>query len=96
MGADRFGGGDHVFPAGIGNAIADIVENRATEQEGFLQHHADGVSQRVLRHIAHIHTAHQHRTLPYIIKPVGQCGDASLARAGGTDQRHGLVRLHPQ
>ena len=76
--------------------VADVVPDRAGEEEGLLQHHRHVRSEVALAHVAHVVSPNPHRPAPHVVEAVDQRGHAGLARAGRAHQRHRLARLHPK
>src|SRR5690606_40105285 len=94
MRAHRLRGLDDIFEGGVLLVIADVFEDRAGEQERLLQHHGNGLAERILQDVANILPADQYLAVPYIIEPVDQRHGRGLARAGGADESYGLAWRH--
>ena len=86
MGAHRFGGGYHVFVAGLFVAVTDIFPYRSGEQIRFLEHHAHLTDQRPAVHVPNIMAVHGDLALSHIGEAVHQRNQSSLACPRGPDQ----------
>ena len=54
-------------------AVADVLEDRAGEEERLLQHHGDLLAERLLRHVAHVVPADQHLALLHVASSSNVC-----------------------
>ena len=85
--------GDDFVLSGVRAAVADVLPDRATEEDGLLKHNADLPAQRVEAHIAHIMAIQHHLSLTHVVEAGDQIDDGALARARRPEQRHGLPWL---
>ena len=82
----------HLFAAGVRIAIGDVVIDRVVEKDGILRHHADGLMQTGLRHIADILPVDADGAFLDVIEPEQQPPDGRFARPRRPDQRNPLPR----
>ena len=90
MGADRFGGGDHILLTGILIQVADVLVNRPGEQVGLLENHTHLVHHGPALNVLDVVAVHGYTPLGDIGEPVNQSHQSALASAGGPHQRHVL------
>ena len=74
-------------------AEPDVLLDGRGEEEGVLGHHADERAQLTRVRVAHIDAIDQDAPARYVVDPGDQRHNRRLARAGGTDDRHGLTRI---
>ena len=91
VGLHQPGRGDHFVIAGFGFAVANVVHDRVTEEEGVLQDDADLPTQAGRSDIAHINAINAHRAIGDVVEARQQVDDGGLARAGGADDGNGLA-----
>jgi len=94
--ARRLGGGAHFVVGRTLAAVGDVVVDRAGEQPGVLQHHAEQVAQVVARHVVRVDAVDSNATVVDLVEAQEQVHERRLARAGGADDRHGLAGLDVQ
>ena len=82
------GGNAHVFFAGVGAAIQDVVAHGAVQQRGVLRDHADGRAQTFLRDMGDILPVDEDTAALHIVKAQQQVDQRGFARAGAPDQPH--------
>ena len=90
------GGDDHLVFAGLGPAVADVLQNRAVQQRGILGHHADLGAQALLRHPSDVLAVDQDAPGLQIVEAQQQVDQGRLARAGAAHETHLLARWHRQ
>ncbi len=73
---------------------ADVVLDRAREQEHILRHRLYGAPQAIQRKVADRRAVHADHALLDIPEAGDQVGDRGLARAGVADDGHHLARLY--
>ncbi len=81
----------HLGVARLPAAVANVVADGIVEQHGVLRHHADGLAQRLLRHLRDILVIDQDAAAGQIIEAEQQPRDRRLAGAGGPDHCHCLA-----
>ena len=82
MGVDRFCCGDNFLVRCVQFSIADIIFDRAAEQEIILRHNTHLSAQTLDRHAFHIDPVDQHSALLHIIKTADQVYDRRFPGAG--------------
>ena len=87
------GGGNDLLVGGIQAAIADVLHDRALEQPGILQYHAEAFSRGAAVKIAHIAAIQRNGTGVHIVKAHQQLDHRGFACAGGADDGHFLAGL---
>ena len=93
MRANGLGGRDDLFVGRIQPAVADVVHDRAGENEAVLQHDAHLGAQGVQRHLGDVVAVNQHAAGIDVVEARDQVHDRRLARAGRADKRDRLARL---
>ena len=68
--------------------------DRAAEQPGVLQHHAEQVAQVAARHVVGVDAVDQDAAVVDLVEAQEEVDEGRLAGAGGTDDGHGLAGLH--
>ena len=81
----------HLRLAGVGPAVADVVERRAVEHRRLLPDRADLGAQRVLGQVADVDAVEQDAPALDLVEPEQQRDRRGLAGAGAADQRHPLA-----
>src|SRR5262249_21748528 len=87
-----YGGIPHFRHRGVRLTDAQVVGNRAIEQQGFLEYHADVVAQCGQLDVADIDAVDQDFARLRIERAVEQCQRGRLAGAGAADQRDSFAR----
>jgi len=77
-----------------GPAEADVVGDRAAEQEGVLQHHAELPTQRTLRDAPHVDPVEADAPAGHVVESTQQLDQRRFARARLSDERDHLAGLH--
>src|SRR6266566_7995207 len=77
-------------------AVADVIEYRVVEKNGFLGHHADLRPKRTGLHFADVITIDQDPPGRHVEEPGNQVGQAGLAGAARAYDRHHLALSDPQ
>ncbi len=90
--------GDHLFHGGVLLAVGYVLEDRAPEEPGILQHHRVGAAQGVHRIFSRRALVHAYLSRIRIVKTHEQVDDRGLARPRGADDGYGLpgTGLHVQ
>ena len=86
-------GGNDLLVRGIQTAIADVLHDRALEQPGILQHHAEALAQVAAVKVPDVVAVQQDFAGIHIIEPHEQLDHCGLARAGGADDGDLLAGL---
>ena len=89
-------GGTHLFVAGLGPAVADVVGNAAREDHCFLRHHRDTRAQFGQAHMAQIDAINPDDPFADVVEALQQLEDGRLAGARRTDQGHRLTGADAQ
>ena len=89
-------GGLDLVHAGVRAPEADVVGDRAAEQERLLRHDAHLRAQRPRRHLAQVVAVDEHAPVGRVVEARDELGEGRLARAGGADERHRLARRHDE
>ena len=89
----RFGCGDDLFFRRVQLAVADVVHDRAGEDEAVLHHDRHLLAQGVQVYVAHIVTVNLHRAAVHIVEAGDQVDYRGFARARRADQRDGLAGI---
>src|SRR5690606_355327 len=71
--------------ARIRPAVADIVADRIVEKDGILRNHADGGTERLLRHVTHVLAIDGKTAAGHIVEAKEKARDGRLASAGRSD-----------
>ena len=87
---------DDFVLVGIGPAVADVVEDRAAEQPGVLEHHADPGPQRLPADGRDVDAVDQDPARVDVVEPHQQIDQGGLARPGRPDDRDGATGLRHQ
>ena len=90
------GGGEDLVLGGLGAAVGDVVVDRATEQPGVLQHHADVGAQLRARHRAGVDPVQGDASLVDLVEPHEQVDQGRLASPGRPDDGDRLARFGDQ
>src|SRR5579863_4586839 len=92
----QFGGTVDLGAAGAGLTVGNVLPDWSLEENGFLKHEADLVSERPLREPPHIDAVNFHRSRVGVVKARNQTDDRCFARPGWTDERRELPRLNTE
>ena len=92
VGIDQLGGLDTLLVGGIKPAVAYVIKDRAREQMGLLQHHAQSVAQVTLADLVDADAVKGYFTVLDVIEAVDQVGDGGLTGTGAADEGNLLVR----
>ena len=82
---------EHLVVGGAGAGEADVLEDRAVEQEPLLGHDDDPLAQRPLGGVAEVDAGVAHGALGGVVEPGDELGQGGLAGAGGADEREALA-----
>ena len=77
-------------------AQADVLEQRAREEEDVLEHDADAGAQRARRVVAHVAAVDEDAPARHVVLPRDQVDDARLPGAGRPDERRRRARPAPR
>ena len=89
-------GGAHLVIAGVGSAVADVLEGAAGEDHRVLRHGADARAQGLQVHLLDGHAVEHDLSGRRVVPAQQQAEHRALARTTGADQGHGLPRPHGQ
>ena len=92
MHAHDAGDAPDLVEAGVGASEADVVDDRAGEQEGLLGHHRELLAQRSRGHLAQVEAVDAHRSGARVVEARQQLDDGRLAGPGRADQGDGGAR----
>ena len=81
---------------GVRTRVRDVLPDRALEQPGVLQHHADPRPQVVPRHVGDVDAVQGDPAGVQLVEPHDEVHQRRLARPGRTDDGDGLARLDAQ
>ena len=79
---------------GIEAAVADVLQHRAGEEEGLLEHQSHAPGQRFSGHMTDVVAVDEDAAAGDIVEAGDQGGDGGLAGAGLADKCDRLARLH--
>ena len=88
---DRVERGPHVVVGRVRAGDAQVVGDRAVEQEALLGHDDDALAQRRERRVAQIDAAERDRPVVRVVQARHQLGHRRLAGAGRADERQTLA-----
>ncbi len=77
----------------VRSRIAQVGAYRVVEQMGVLAHHADGVGDRLQRHVPNIPAVDAHRPRGHVVEPGDEGGERRLARPARAHEGHDLTGL---
>ncbi len=89
----RLGGRDDLLLGGVLAAVGDVLADRAAEQPGVLQHHAEGPAQVVAGHLAGVDAVDGDAPAVDLVEAHQQVDERRLAGAGRADDRDRLAGL---
>ena len=93
VGLGRFGGGDRLLGRAGGQAVNQIVPDRAAEQERLLQHDADLLAELLRRELAYVNAVDQHAAFVHVVETAEQVDQRRLAAAAAADDADRFARL---
>ena len=96
VGPSQLRGGDTLLVGSLQVAIADILHNCAGEEDGILEHDAQGPAQVALADLADVDAVVADLAVGDVVKAVEEVGDGGFARAGGPHEGHLLAGLGVQ
>ena len=87
---------DDLVLVGIRPAVGDVLEDRAAEQPGVLQHHPDPRPQRLPADRRDVDAVDEDPPRIHVVEPHQQVHQRGLARPGGADDRDRAAGLGDQ
>ena len=92
----RLGRGVDLLLGRVRVAVGDVVPDRAAEEPGVLQHHADLRPQVLAAHRGDVDAVERDPAAVQLVEPHDQVDQGGLAGPGRPDDRDGLPRLGDQ
>ena len=96
VGMRLFGGFDHFFSCGLGRPVADVVEDRIVEEQGFLGDQADLRADVSQTDVAQVDSIDPHAASDWVVESRDQVGQGRLAATVGADNGDRLAKGDPQ
>ena len=90
-GVDLLGGLLQGLARHVLRAQANVIGDRAAEEEWILQHHSAAAAQLLQIHLAHVHAIQSHGALLHVIKAQQQADERCLSGSRVADDGHGLT-----
>ena len=91
VGVGRSGRRLDLFEGRVGQSVGDVVADGDGEEERLVEDDADVLAQRRQGHVAHVVAVDGDGALGDVVEAVEQARDRGLARAGASDDGHGLA-----
>ena len=86
----------HLGVAGLGFAVADVLQRAGGKNHRVLRHDAYALAQVLQRHLAARNAVDQEASGLRVVHAQQQLKHRGLARTAGADDGHGLAGLHIQ